>query len=435
MHMHMHMHMKMHMHDITMRTKRRSVRGGWLVGICLVLLFLVSGDRRFLRSFNEQTRDQMLTQDIYSALVATEAPMTRNASQLPDCQVLIDNAGYNFHYEVLESIFVLYPLPPAATCNHSSLQFTIALWRGNITSSRRDRSTSWWAYANATLVQNEKNYYSYSTPGQSRSLHTVLQAAKTGPPISGWDDFTYIIRATCYCSEEVGDQAWLRSDMNRHFCVFHQACDEYSNSSQAMWLNPHHERYFFPSLLPTRQYFKMQAASNFSSSIPNKPDSEEGGKRKKYRLCILGDPKRREYSRVAAYLEKKNQTISPVSFQNLGRGKIPSVMTPWRPNYLTHYRIEDYEEYQAKIATDCQAILALVLPSTQPDYFSNEKKLSGSVVQAAAYRLPIVLHTDLAKLYDRYIPDVITHGDDQESFNEALATLIERLETHDPLVV
>jgi hypothetical protein len=231
----------------------------------------------------------------------------------------------------------------------------------------------------------------------------------------------------------MGDLAWLRNDTDRHFCLFHQSCEDYANSSQAMWLNPHHERHFFPSLLPGKDYLMSArsgsldtgggAADQITTPAPNRTE---------HHLCIIGAPSRREYSLVVKYLEQYSISNAlmktPIQFHNFGWGKMPPGMDPWT-HRVQQYGIADFEEYQHKIITTCHAILSLLVSTTHPEYFSMDKKLTGSVVQAAAYRLPIVLHTDLAKLYERYVPDAITHGDDQESFNDAIQRLIERLET------
>jgi hypothetical protein len=421
--------------------RRRDVLGIVLLVICLLI---ASSDRLFVQRFNESTNMQLLSmEDSLTSLTMDALSGSRNASQatvrLPDCQVLIANSGFNFHYEVLESILGLYSLPAATAlslgCNHSSLQFTIAICHGAV-AFQQGKSTSWLNYANNTMMEPKKNFYSYVTPGQSRFLHTVVRSPKRAvlvPPLP-WDDYAYVIRASCYCFEAMGDLAWLRNDTVRHFCLFHQACEEYANSSQAMWLNPHHERQFFPSLLPEKKYL-MEAARSKSldaggaaanQTTPATPDRTE------HHLCIIGAPSRREYSLVVEYLERYNNSAAfmktPIQFHSFGIGKMPPGMDPWTHRVQQH-GIADFEEYQHKIATTCHAILSLLVSTTHPEYFSMDKKLTGSVVQAAAYRLPIVLHTDLAKLYERYVPDAITHGDDQDSFNDAIRTLLERLET------
>ena len=327
------------------------------------------------------------------------------ATKLPDCRVLILNNAFNFHYEVLESILALYPLPevPTGSCNHSSLQFTVAIPHGRVP-FQKTKSKSWNEYANTAMMG--KNYYSYATEGQSRHLATVLQVP--GRDKVGTDGFDYFINASCYCRLPQ-DLEWLQNSTS-NFCVFHESCEEHKNSSQAMWLNPHHERHFFPSLLPR---FEPYAGPKQNQDHHN--------------LCVVGSPSRRNYDYVINYLNTLGNTTTDVHFHNFGWGLLPTSLDAWS-HRVTSHSIGNYVEFQRSVVQTCDAIMPLLRPTTQPDYFTGAKKLSGSIVQAAAYKLPIVLHHDLAKLYESHIVDTVTHGDDQESYNDAIQRLLHRLE-------
>ena len=320
------------------------------------------------------------------------------ATKLPDCRILILNHVFNSHYEVLESILALYPLPKVPGCNHSSLQFTVVIPRGRV------KSESWNEYANTSMMG--KNYCSYATEGQSRHLTTVLRVP--GGYSVGTDGFDYFINASCYCRLPQ-DLEWLQNSTS-NFCVFHESCEGYTNSPQAMWLNPHHKRHFFPILLPR---FEPLAGPNQSQHHHN--------------LCIIGSPSRRNYDYVINYLNTFGNTTTDIHFHNFGSGLLPASLGAWS-HRVTSHSIRNYVEFQRSLVQTCHAILSLLRPSTQSDYFTGTKKLSGSIVQAAAYKLPIVLHHELAKVYQSHIADTVTHGDDQESFNDAIRRLRHRLE-------
>lgn len=69
-------------------------------------------------------------------------------------------------------------------------------------------------------------------------------------------------------------------------------------------------------------------------------------------------------------------------------------------------------------------ILGLIDRKHHANYFpgSKKQKLSGSLAQAAAYGLPIVLHEDLEPVYIEQLKSVHTesHSDDPASFQQAL---------------
>jgi hypothetical protein len=60
--------------------------------------------------------------------------------------------------------------------------------------------------------------------------------------------------------------------------------------------------------------------------------------------------------------------------------------------------------------------------ASHPYFFAdNEKKLTGIVCQASAYKKPILIHEELANLYRPYLGDVVeVHTDEQDSCNQGL---------------
>ena len=78
----------------------------------------------------------------------------------------------------------------------------------------------------------------------------------------------------------------------------------------------------------------------------------------------------------------------------------------------------DFVEFQRRIATQCHVLLPLVDPSSTPQYFHDadddgphQTKLTGFVSQAVAYRLPMVAHVDLKRIYqDYWTAPVIAYG-------------------------
>jgi hypothetical protein len=56
--------------------------------------------------------------------------------------------------------------------------------------------------------------------------------------------------------------------------------------------------------------------------------------------------------------------------------------------------------------------------------------MTGSVVQASAYKHPFVIHEDLQTVYDEHLKGQLieTHTDDADTFTVALGKLLEQLD-------
>ncbi|KAI2498593.1 hypothetical protein MHU86_15883 [Fragilaria crotonensis] len=309
------------------------------------------------------------------------------------CKVLILNQEHNYHYEVLESVLALYPLPQLPYCNRSQIKFTIAIPSGDERSLWRERSASWYEYAIQNMTGNEYTEF----VGQSRVLEKVIRNSSN--PTTR--DYDYQIGASCYCQNENEVQWLLESET--HFCVFHGTCERFANSSQAMWVNPAMQRSFFPAILPQ---FDHPRDVNHTT----------------HNLCIIGSVKRREYRLVLKYLSNPHH-LSGIQFHHFGGGEVK----PRFQRFLIIHSIPNYSEYQFDVYMTCDAILSLVTRTGHPEYFEGPTRLSGSVVQAAAYRKPILLHKDLAAVYQNHLVHVETHGDDHESFSAGLDRLLNRL--------
>lgn len=308
----------------------------------------------------------------------------------PDCQVLIDNHQFDFHYFLLESFMALYPLPATPECNHNYLQFTFLIHRsGN--PFQWNRAESWKRYALGPMSQKYRSH---------RMVKTVMWGTETSSvPTSGYH---YIIKASCYCIEE--DVAWL-SDSKNTYCVFHEACDAFSSSPKALWLSPHHKQYALPTLLPVFAHPRpVNSTINF---------------------CIIGHPTRRNYHLVAHFLKLRNP--DDVFFHNIGWGPKPKAMDGFDHLYA-RYDESDFVLFETMVYDLCDVILGLLTKNHTPDYFDGpKKKQSGSMLQAIAYQRPMVLHEDLAEPYKHHLTDIEVHNDDPDSFVGAMDRILDRL--------
>ena len=312
------------------------------------------------------------------------------------CKVLLLNEEHNYHYEVLESILVFYPLPELLSCNRSQIKFTIAIADGGENTFWRERSASWYEYATQIMAMNEYN----AIEGQSRYLEKVIRSSSR--PTT--HNFNYQIGASCFCHNAT-DVEWLL-ESETHFCVFHEACERVAHLSRAIWVNPQMKQSLFPDVLPK---FNTPRVVNTST----------------HNLCIVGETKRREYELLAGYLSS-HPHYSGIHFHQYGIGSIARSMQPFA-NDITLHSIPNFLEYQFALYMICDAILFLATRSGRPQYFEGPTKLSGCIVQAAAYRKPILLHEDLEFVHRSHLAQVETYNDDAGSFSMGFERLLDRL--------
>jgi hypothetical protein len=352
-----------------------------------------------------------------STSTSTSTMHTSKEQQLRDCQVLIINQHVEYHYEVLESVLALYPLPEIPTCNHKKLQFTASISSGANPHYRR-KSDSWYDYAKQNIMP--RNYFGIVTPGQSRRLTNVIQTMVL--PLNNDTDinyhFDYQISASCYC----GDAAWIFQDQS-HFCVCHVSCrrDYFREKApnRIKWLHPKFGK--TDSFLP--------------SYLPRFDEIERPLDREKHHLCVIGHVLRRQYSFVATYLSEKakesnnNSTANNnIALHHFGWGDVPESMTEYA-SLIQFHGIPDFVPWQKDLYSTCDAILSLLSKQNQTEYFDGKTKLSGALVQAVAYRKPILLHEDLAAMYSEHLVTNIVepHTDDPVSFGLAMDRLLQRL--------
>jgi hypothetical protein len=327
---------------------------------------------------------------------------TESQHSLRDCKVVIINQHVDFHYEVLESVVALYPLPKIATCNHMKLQFTASISISDNPRYQR-KSDSWREYAMTNIAPND--YVASVTPGQSRRLVNVLQ---TTTPLNDtlWDTaFDYQISASCYCDPNL---TWLFKSTS-HYCLFHGACDPtflHQNApNRIQWVHPSFGKYsFFPNYLP-------------EFSIDRTVDGTT------HHLCVIGNVIRRQYDLVALYL---TEHPSNLRIHHFGLGVLPNSMMDFAPLIQVH-STPDFLPWQYDLYSTCDAILSLLTRQNQSEYFEGKTKLSGALVQASVYQIPVLLHHDLAMVYKQHLRHVETHTDDPSSFVIGMDRLLKRL--------
>jgi len=371
------------------------------------------------------------------------------------CQVLVNNDGYGFHFEVLETIMARYPLPPPPvdsnnTCDFSLLQFSFV-----VDSHKRLRAGSWAFYMNSQVKKRlEKERRTVAGKGLVPQQRLVKEVFVREYPSSS-QIYHYEIRSSCYCDDE--HIAWLQNNTQQHFCVFHESCPDYeedvnntnSKARQALWLSPHYHpnQYMLPTMLPEFHDDRTRRGGGGGG------EHEESTTNKMIHCCVIGNPNRRDYNLLNYYLQQRRQRNNSSSFNNnsttnninnnsnsmklhfhqIGKGpSVPPRAIKDFPELFTSYGdIIDYTKYQRLVYDVCDVVLGLMTIRATPNYFvssESKKKLSGTMSQAIAYQRPMVLHEELADLYSKELSNstivVETHNDTMESFVHALDRMI-----------
>ena len=343
------------------------------------------------RIFNKYTTD-----DFKSTMVETynggattwEQALQQMIYQLDSeqCHVVIDNFRYDQHMEVLESIMSKVPLHALPSfCNTLGITVDFHI-------SPHSRSREWAIYANDVM---RKQTYA----GGTRHLGKVYsQAHTTNRP------YAINVTATCKCSPPF--VAALKNDLSL-VCMFHDTCPEVADHPRAFWFHPDEPHSFFPNIMPQ---FERRSNKRISP----------------YHLCVIGSVRRRNYRMLERFLASSTRRDFTVVI--MGKGVIPSFFKDYhvQTNQSTP---ASFLDYQLQVATGCDVILALVDRNKNGDYFT-KSKMTGSVVQASAYKHPFVVHKDLLTVYGEYLKDQVveTHTDDPQTFVDALTRLLARLD-------
>ena len=325
---------------------------------------------------------------------------------LPRCKVLVTNRITN-HAEVFESIMHLssemLSLTPPQTNNTSDIT-------GGANSLNCNPNKLVFDFSLKADGMSWKEYFLNTLKAMYDENHPTIVAGEFVPYQPNTTDPKYaaIVEATCHCRR--ADVNWLRGYGKRR-CVLHRKCLQLASTSQALSASPFNPRFFLPDVLPPAP----------QKQEPPKPP---------YELCVVGRNYRRNFEFVREYFDahKGDEDFGPGKFviQIYGSSEIkPPILRPYRKR-VTLTNITEFDTYQRRVA-QCDALLALVDTRSHPEYFRDQ--LTGTVPQASAYNIPIVLHHELVTLYKDHLPDMYeAHGDNNRTFVAALDRLIDRFD-------
>jgi hypothetical protein len=257
------------------------------------------------------------------------------------------------------------------------------------------------------------------------------------------------IEASCYCKPR--QRKWMKADSGRS-CIFHERCPSMVADPRAVWLSPHHKKYYIPFVLPggissaaqhqhhhqppVQQHQKQQHKKQGRERQPPAAVNQTGAV--PHNLCVVGDTSRRNWGQLRGYLESPLGmaaiATSRFTIHILGSGDYPKELKNYR-NVTTKPRvIDDSEFYEA--VRQCHGLILLVSKASQGNYFpttavaDSKEKLTGSIPIVIAYQLPVVIHEELYDLYQEPLQTIwyATHSDSDSSFNAAVNQLLDVLD-------
>jgi len=334
------------------------------------------------------------------------AHVINSSSDLRPCNLAVVN-HVPYHWETLESVAGLFPvlsMDLPASCDHDNLIFDF-----QVDTANKKHYSSWRSYfdkflhgMNArTRRPNEVRVYN-----RTRVFGNVNVA---NPP-----RYDATIDASCYCVN--GTIHWMNSGPGRA-CVFHVRCDKLFGNPRAVWLAPHHDNHYIPSLLPPVK-------------LSRKPNSTAP-----HILCAVGKTVRRNFGLLKTFLDSPEGDAAKGRFtiHILGIGSFPEALNQYK-NISTQETIFDFYDFHQAVAK-CDALLMLLTKKKKDYFFSrgSRLKLSGTFPLTIAYKLPYFVHGELHELYAHDLPPGVpfaTHSDDPETFRQAMPKFLDQLDAY-----
>jgi hypothetical protein len=257
-------------------------------------------------------------------------------------------------------------------------------------------------------------------PTQKRAIGNLyLHPKLPANGILSLDGHDAYVEASCYCRcfpvpnkrkwpDNINHAEWL-SQNNHRTCIFHEECPagKLENHTRSVWVSPHFNEYYIPSVLP---------------GFRQKPITIN---RDNPQLCVIGDPRRRDFGLLAHYFQ--NHTTDRFRVHIYGLGNYSKSMMPYR-NVTKMSQVFDYQEFHDKVGR-CDGYLALLTKRNNPSYFT--RKLTGIIPILLAYKQPAIIHEELYELYKEQLPENVsyeTHSDVQSSFADALDRFLDKLQ-------
>lgn len=366
------------------------------------------------------------------------------------CHVVITNAP-DFHYEVIESTALRYPLPfHKFNCTTSKpIIFDFVLYN------------NWFGKVDITAGKvkpkylNDSEFWSWNTYFESYLQYKILDRVDGTKAFfnqvlkfSDMDDKTDEVDAKIDASCDI-NQMFIRKMIkdDRLFCVLHGICDrckelhyERSCFISPMW--PKEQCTFMTLDLPkfdkSEFFVSTSGHEPISGGIegnpmhqPNDTITTTSSSSNTMRICVFGG--NRNHTMLSNLFTKVPYQKYNATFHVGGRD-IRQLSKVYERSGIDMSKVhifyeKRYREYYRNVA-QCHIYLPATDPNEKPSHFpTGMKKLTGSIPQVIAYKLPSVMHMELEKLYHEYLLHcpVEVYDDTFESKVKALTRMMERV--------
>ena len=329
----------------------------------------------------------------------------------PPCSVALENK-VDYHYEVIESTILRYPLPwHRINCSTGTqpIVFDVALAEHHSHHKQQ--------YANGSSVSKTSfsRYFNTTLAGtiRRRADGTLAQFGRMVRYTAYDRNYRAKIGISCDAARYQSFAQWMSQAPNQHFCLVHTSCGRCSpqhvapDTRQVCWISPLEPACHFQTVdLPQFDTSTRIGTTNNSSSNNNKKNKTT------ITLCPSGSKKQTALVHALNQLvqEEQQQQQQHPTFRVLLHARMSSGLprdyakTVWGPDRVTVVQHDDFVDFQRSIATQCHVLVPLVDPQTTPQYFglNSHSRLTGFLSQAVAYQIPAVVHADLQRLYHPY---------------------------------
>ncbi|KAL7463720.1 hypothetical protein ACHAXS_004078 [Conticribra weissflogii] len=297
------------------------------------------------------------------------------------CTVAVENKA-DYHYEVIESTIMRYPLPwHEWNCSKHLAIFDVALTQHD--GWARNELEPW------------KFYFEKYLSGKTRERTIGDGAVVRFGTIQNYQNYSHRYDAYIGVSCDSFDYRQWMSKGPQMFCVLHGTPSPalpVEWDKRVAWLNPMFPRYFIPSDFPHFPPPKLH-------------------RRDKIRLCIKGIDHYRfdsSYRFVTAAVSTLDDPSS-ISLQIMGgRSEIISPIFKDIDHLVNITRVNepDFYKFEEKMS-QCHILLPLLHPWDEivgENYFpsSKAKKLSGFISQAIGLKLPVLVHEGIHDVYKNH---------------------------------
>ena len=326
--------------------------------------------------------------------------------------------GRLYHYEVIESTIMQYPLPwEKFNCSkqHTIVDVALSEIEGRFSMNERE---SW------------QNYFETHLAGTQRPRTIGDGAVMHFGSIQKYSNYSRVYDAYIGVSCDSHPFTIQLNKGDNQFCVLHgtvpdkiKSREEWKNHKQRVcWVNPMHPCYFIPSDLPQFKREKFKKGDTL-------------------RLCLKGSSPVTSLQYVfegVKSLQKGRGDHPNVEIIIMGRLKqLPeSIISQDVYHNMTRLVNEgDYYKFEETMSK-CHALLPLIHPWDEhgKKYFpqNDDGKLSGFISQAIGLKLPILVHDDIRSLYQKHFTEPVwsyrtNSMNDTQSFIDAFGKMVKEL--------